>query len=215
MEYYDETYFDWQKNIGAFGGQAELFKFEGFIQEDFNVIDFGSGGGDLLSNIKCNGKIGVEINESARRYAKKLGIATVKAVDEVPDQWADLIISNHALEHVENPVNELRKLYKKLKIGGKVVLVVPHEKSNPYKASDINFHLYTWSEMNLGNLFTHAGYHVIEVKEIVHKWPPNFMRLRKVFGKKGFDSICRVYGRINKSISQIRIVATKLEAKTE
>lgn len=43
--YYDEKYFEWQKTVGEFGGKANLFKFEKYINEDSDVLDFGCGGG--------------------------------------------------------------------------------------------------------------------------------------------------------------------------
>lgn len=209
MSYYNEEYFDYQKSIGAFGGKANKFKFEKFIKKESCLVDFGSGGGYLLSNFECKEKIGVEINQIARDRANELGVSTVFSPKDIEDSWADVIISNHALEHVSCPLSELQELYKKLKKGGKIIFVTPYEKKNRYKAKDVNFHLYTWSEMNLGNLFTLAGFEIIEVKELKHRWPPHFFKIRKLFGEKLFNLICRLYGTVFNSISQIKIVATK------
>lgn len=46
--HYDAEYFNWQKNIGAFGGWANSFKFKNSISKSDTVIDFGCGGGFLL-----------------------------------------------------------------------------------------------------------------------------------------------------------------------
>lgn len=73
--HYDEKYFEWQRKVGKFGGIANLFKFEEYIESDSDILDFGCGGGFLLSNIQTSGKkIGVEINPSARDVAKQNGI---------------------------------------------------------------------------------------------------------------------------------------------
>lgn len=45
--YYGEKYFEWQKAVGEFGGRANLFKFEKYIKENDNVLDFGCGGGGI------------------------------------------------------------------------------------------------------------------------------------------------------------------------
>ena len=69
--YYNEDYFnDYQKKIGEFGGKANLFKFEEHIKNTDNVLDFGCGGGFLLSNLDCKYKAGIEINSIARKYCK-------------------------------------------------------------------------------------------------------------------------------------------------
>ena len=48
-EHYDEKYFSWQKLVGQFGGEANKIKFDNFIKENQKVLDFGCGGGYLLS----------------------------------------------------------------------------------------------------------------------------------------------------------------------
>jgi SAM-dependent methyltransferase len=206
---YDKEYFDYHKNIGAFGGWANLFKFEEYIHEKDRVIDFGSGGGYLLHHIHCKEKIGIEINPVARETSLRNSIPVVESIDQVEDNWADVIISNHALEHTERPLDELKALFKKLKRQGKIIFVVPIERVNHYRPNEINQHLYTWSEMNLGNLFTKAGFTVKEVKEIKHRWPPNFVRIRKIAGSRGFHLICQLYGKLHPEISQIRCVAIR------
>ena len=64
-------------------------------------------------------KTGIEINDFARAEAKKLGINSVKNIRDIPDDYADVIISTSVLEHVENPFEILRELKDKLKDGGK------------------------------------------------------------------------------------------------
>ena len=89
------------------------------------------------------------------------------------------------------------------------MFVTPYEKDYPWKPNDINQHLYTWSAMNLGNLFTLAGYKVEKVEEIRHSWPPNYLQLRKWLGATGFDMACRIWARYKTYLSQVRLVATK------
>lgn len=118
MSKYNQDYFDWQKNVGAFGGIANKFKFAKYIRTNDVVIDFGSGGGYLLKNLNCKTKLGVEINEIARKESKKIAIDAVSSISDIKNDFADKIISNHALEHTHNPLKVLRKLRKKFKSGG-------------------------------------------------------------------------------------------------
>ncbi len=156
--HYNDKYFDWQASIGEFGGWANQSKFLKHISTNSKVLDFGCGGGFLLKNLKCDKKVGIEVNPLAADIARKNGIEVFTRVDDVPDEYVDVIISNNALEHTLQPLQELRSLYKKLQLSGKIIFVVPCESiSYSYQPNDINHHLYSWSPMCIGNLFSEAG----------------------------------------------------------
>lgn len=208
--HYQNKYYFWQKSIGEFGGRANLAKFASYIHSDDKIIDFGCGGGFLLANIVCREKIGVDVNQAAIKAVKQKGMKAYRSLAQVSDNWADLVISNSALEHVDQPLREVQLIYRKLKSGGKAVFVVPCESvANSYFAKDINQHLYSWSPMNLGNLFYKAGFKIVEVKPYYHKWPPYYNLIRRLIGWELFDYVCRLYGFVNRKLVQVRIVARK------
>jgi len=209
--HYDEAYFaNYQKEIGEFSGWAETIKFAGYILPSDTVIDFGCGGGYILKNIICARKMGVEINDTARACAEKVnGINAVKFIDDLEDSIADVIISNHCLEHCVSPYSEIKKLLGKLKPGGRIVLYVPHESiSNKWVSGGIDQHLYTWNPMTLGNLFESAGYEVETAEPFYHIWPP-FYRLVAKFGYVIFNLASYIYGYLIKHNSQVKIVARR------
>ena len=209
-KHYDEHYFDWQSPMGKFGGWADQTKFAHYIEKDSNVLDFGCGGGFLLSGLHCSKKVGVEVNRSAAETAKSKGIEVFYSVSEVPDDYVDVIISNNALEHTLHPLEELKLLYNRLRSGGKIIFVVPCESiSLSYKPYDANHHLYSWSPMCLGNLFAEAGFAVIESKPYIHKWPPKYKLIARLGGRSLFEIVCRIYGRIERSWFQVRVIAEK------
>ena len=126
-KHYDKNYFTWQASIGEFGGWANLTKFEKYISDTDEVLDFGCGGGYLLKQIKCQKKIGIDVNKEAASVAQKNGVEIYTKIEEVPKEYADVIISNNALEHTLHPLDELRHLYNILRPNGKIVFVVPCE----------------------------------------------------------------------------------------
>jgi len=210
-QYYNADYFNWQKNMGAFGGWANLRFFQPHIGADASVIDFGCGGGYLLNNLKCKEKLGVEINDIARQTIAQFGINSHKYTAEVADNWADVIISCHALEHVPQPLAELQLLKTKLKKGGKIIFMVPFD-TYDYRPNDVNYHLYSWSAMNLGNLFTEAGFKVISSRNLYDAWPPFYQKIAKWFGASIFRLSCKIYGwwRKNK-LAQSIVIAEKID----
>jgi len=210
--HYNEEYFDWQSSMGEFGAWASQSMFTQYISSDSKLLDFGCGGGFLLKQLVASKKVGVEINPSAADVARKNGVEVYTSVEKVPDNYVDVVISNNALEHTPHPLEELKALHKKLVPGGKIIFVVPCESiSYKYEPNDINYHLYSWSPMCIGNLFTEAGFSVIESKPYIHKWPPKYRFIARVGGRKLFDLACRIYGRIERSWFQVRVVAEKKE----
>jgi len=207
-KYYDDRYFAWQKDPGRFGGQAELWKFQPSIEPGDRVVDFGCGGGYVLANLVCAERLGIEINATARAQCERLGIRAVGAVADVPDGWADVVISNHALEHVPNPLDVLLQLRRKLRPGGTLVLVAPCESvGTAYRPGNQDYHLFTWSPMNLGNLVHSAGYEVVEALPLFHRWMPRPQFVQRVIGWKLFHLGCRVYGLLFRRLSQVRVIA--------
>ena len=186
--YYDDSYFSWQSALNKFGAEISLKLFQPYIKEDMNVLEFGSSGGALLALLNAREKIGIEINPVAREAAKKIGIRSVG--------HADVIISSHVLEHVENPLRSLRLLRSKLMSGGKAVFYVPNESCyTEYKPNDKDFHLYTWNCLNIGNLFKAAGYFVHSVTLIQEMWPDNFSVLKERFGNELFFDLTDIKGK--------------------
>ena len=213
-DHYDERYFARQIEIGTFGGWANNPKFQSEIRPTDDVLDFGCGSGFLLKGLTCASRSGIEINPAAVPVARQNGVTVYTSVEDAPDAAFDVIVSNHALEHTLRPLDNLKLLRTKLKVGGKLVLVVPCEGlSNAYKPGDINNHLYTWNPMTLGNLVTEAGFEVRESKAYVHKWPIGWRRLKGVYFRNRwlFDLLSRIRGQMHRQYSQVRVVAVRAD----
>lgn len=163
----------------------------------------------MLKHLVCGQRIGIDVNDSAREAAKANGVKAVAAVADVEDGWADVLISNNALEHVTNPFEILQRLKPKVKKGGKIIFVLPHEKRNPYRAGDMNRHLFTWSPMCAGNLFSAAGFQVKKVETIDHIWPPvGYYQIRRYFGLTAFRCVSWLYTRLLSSWTLVRVEAS-------
>lgn len=179
--YYDKDYFADQQKVGIDNTFGVTKVFQKHISESDTVLDFGCGGGFLLSQISCTKKIGFDVNLVALETAKLNGLITVNSYDDIDDNSVDVVMSNSAIEHTPTPFEDICKLHSKLKVGGKAVFRVPHETIGyKYKPNDWNYHLYTWSPMAIGNLFNEAGYNVISVDNEKGMQPPLYKLFRNV-----------------------------------
>lgn len=189
-----KDYFLYQNKGGLQRGLINARKFENFVNPTDVVLDFGCGNGSLLYNLNCRKRIGVEINPAAQSEAKQLGIEVYSSLKQIEDDSIDLVISNHALEHVLCPLLVLKEIHKKLLSKGRLVLCLPIDdwrKQVKFNLRDQNHHLYTWTPQLIGNLLLEAGYKNIEPRIYTHAWPPkNWEKLDRYLPTWLFDLIC-------------------------
>jgi SAM-dependent methyltransferase len=213
LETEGEEYFRWQRKSGEVGGIINARKFKKYIREDDSVLDFGCGGGYLLKNLSCGRRIGVEINPAARQVAKQNGVECYSGLSEVQCGLVDVVISNHALEHVPAPVEVFAELNRLMKPSGLLVLLLPiddwrtQRRINP---SDINHHLYTWTPQLLFNCLREAGFDkdCIRIKIYTHAWFPGFEAAFRFVPGFIFDAGCRAFA-ILKKRRQLFAIALK------
>lgn len=190
------AYLDWQATGGDLRGQLNRFKFVHYIRSEDTVLDFGCSDGALLAALPGAHKIGVEINPLALARATVRGFVGYPSLADVADTAVDLIISNHALEHVPNPYGALLEMRRVLKPDGRLVLCVPADDwrhAPRWTPGDINHHLYAWTPLTLGNLLQEAGFQVTSVTLLSHAWPPRYPWLFRVLPRPLFDLACRVW----------------------
>jgi SAM-dependent methyltransferase len=120
-----KQYFQWQNELALKSFKIESKKFKPYIETTDTVMDFGCGGGHILSELVCRKKIGVEINPYAREIAKKYGIVLYDDLSYIEKNTVDKAISNHCLEHVANPIEVLKQIKDCLAPGGKLILCLP------------------------------------------------------------------------------------------
>lgn len=136
------------------------------------ILDIGSSTGTMLSVFKEHGweTWGVEPSESAQS-AKSKGHKIINNYFEkakLPANFFDAVIANHTLEHMDDPLLVLKKVYRLLKKGGIVFIDVPNAgglgskilgEKWPYRAPEEHKHQFT--RQSLASIFEKAGFKIV------------------------------------------------------
>lgn len=129
----------------------------------WRILDIGCGSGDTLLLLKQLGwdVYGLELDKNAVRSAKERGLANVKAggyekIASFPNNYFDSIRLYHVIEHLPDPRSCLKLIYKKLKLGGEIIIGTPNIDSAVSKLFgkfwynlDIPRHLFVFSPNTL------------------------------------------------------------------
>ena len=189
-----DAYFAWQRKSGRVSAAVDVPVFQPFVGPDDVVLDFGCGTGALLAALASGPKFGVEVNPDARREAGEAGLTVVAGTDELAAESIDVVISNHALEHVLEPLAELRSLHRVLRPGGRFVLRLPLDdwRAQRDPADDGNHHLYAWTPRLIANLLREAGFQVERSEVVTYAWPPRSATLVDRLPRPLFDVLARL-----------------------
>jgi SAM-dependent methyltransferase len=192
-------YFGWQGSGAELEARIELAKFEAELGPGDRVVDFGCGGGWLLGLLPGAEHTGIEPNPSARAEGRRRGLRIVESAAELDDGSADVVVSNHALEHTLTPWSELRELARILRPGGRLLLWLPIDdwrRQRRPEPDDVNHHLYTWTPQLLSNLLAEAGFEVLECRVVAHAWPRYHRTLFRLLSRPAFDLLARGWSRL-------------------
>ncbi len=211
LEARGEDYFTYQRTVAQSRGALLALKFENYVKPGFCVLDFGCGGGYLLKALNCGQKIGVEINPAARSQAAANGIRCHSTLETVEDGIADVVISNHALEHVPFPIEALRQIRRKLKPTGTLALCVPFDDwrtQRRYDPQDVNHHLHTWTPLLLGHTLAEAGFQVRadDIAVLTHAWPPRVDALWQTLPAPAFEMLCHVFSVVKRRRQLLAVI---------
>jgi SAM-dependent methyltransferase len=137
------------------------------------LLDVGCGNGEFLAFMRGLGweVAGIEPDPEAAAIAKRqFGVPVLASLDEVSMNHGryDAITMRHVIEHLPNPIRDLRVCLDLLKPGGMLAVVTPNIKSlahRRFKASwgalDPPRHLVLFSPEALRHTFESTGFRVI------------------------------------------------------
>ena len=184
-----------------------LRKFFGHIHSQSRILDYGCGLGQniyFLPNAH-----GYDISEYGVNFCREKGLKATTSLSGYKDESFDYVFSAHVLEHHPHPKTMIEEMRRKLKPGGELLLVIPHERHG--KASfelDLNQHLYMWNFQNINNLLISSGFQIRENKYLRGAGYQKLLFLSRVnFGlyHRATNFLSRLSG-----IKEIMVVAQKV-----
>jgi len=206
-----ERYFGWQGSRGEQEARIELAKFEHEVDPGDRLVDFGCGGGWLLELLPAAERTGIEPNPAVRAEGLRRGVRIVESASELGDESADVVISNHALEHTLSPWHELGELRRILVPGGRLLLWLPVDdwrRQRRPRTDDVNHHLHTWTPQLPFNPLTEAGFEVPTCRLVAHAWPRFHLALFRLLPGPALDVLARLWARLALR-RQVHAVAVK------
>lgn len=143
---------------------AKCFKSSG------TFLDIGCSVGIFLGVARLNGFTvkGVEVSKWASEYARQKGldVVTGKLVDaNYPDKSFDIVVMNHVLEHIPDPIEILLEVKRILKDDGLLVIGVPNFGSYMARLMKRKWfslmpdqHIWQFTHSSLDNLLKSTGF---------------------------------------------------------
>jgi 2-polyprenyl-3-methyl-5-hydroxy-6-metoxy-1,4-benzoquinol methylase len=150
-----------------YGGtsSAELFSYVESsvpVRAGMDIVEIGAGGGwNLLPFLQKGANVtGIEYSPSLNTLGKAHGLNMVSGGIEKLQGHYDLILINHVLEHMHDPLAALRKIKEHLKPDGKAYVGVPNILNFDLSQFQ-NAHLYCFAPHNFTYFCRVAGFKVL------------------------------------------------------
>jgi SAM-dependent methyltransferase len=138
------------------------------------ILDFGAGPGHLVNAARHLGvpMEGIEPSHRARDLARELyGIELRASLPRPEGLTVGAVTALHVLEHVRDPVGDLRRLRSLVAPGGVIFIEVPHAGTLDMRVPsrrrlilDLPAHLHHFTPETLNEVVTRAGWNVLDVR---------------------------------------------------
>ena len=142
-----------------------------------NVLDIGCGSGELLMRLEelgCNA-YGIDVDEITSNHLRKemnLNVTTCDIDDgcSFQDNFFDVIIMRHSLEHVHDPVKVIQEVKRIMKLNGELIIGIPNIESVMARLTgeywtdlDIPRHLFHFNPSTISRLLARSGFSVEKI----------------------------------------------------
>ncbi len=123
--------------------------------KDFSYLDYACGIGKMIPILKYN-------NYNICGYDKY--VVNMNVLNNIDNMKFDIIYSNNFIEHLINPIQDIKKMLKHLNINGYIIFI--SDCIDEYKNEHTHFHTYYYLGKSLKILCDNLGLKIIENKTI-------------------------------------------------
>ena len=138
---------------------------QGQLSDTGALLDVGCGNGSFMRVFGRSNPgwsmAGIELDARNRALVESLPGVTALHVGSIDSlsQGFDLIVMIHALEHIPNPIEFLKNVFKRLNPGGRLLIQVPNLLESPFDLLIVD-HCSHFSSSSLNRVVSSAGYKV-------------------------------------------------------
>jgi SAM-dependent methyltransferase len=156
--------------------ESRLKQFKNIISNKV-YVDVGTGTGGVLDVFKnyASQIAGVEPQIEVRENLKKIGYNMYSDISELPNNTFDIMSLFHVFEHLTDPIGFLDTAFSKLKVGGRIIIEVPHANdllittliNEAFKRFTFwSEHLILHTRQSLQKFLKHAGFDEIFIQGV-------------------------------------------------
>lgn len=187
---YRHLYNDGTKNLNTFFFNqyrktthiASFLSQNGVRPDGLSILEVGCGAGGILQYFKDRGAkvTGLDLNDHYLEYGRSKGLNLQHGfiTDLGTEEKYDMVIYNHVMEHILDPVEELRAVADRLVPAGLIYIEVPGIKALKSYHYDFlrylqNAHVFHFSSNTLINILEQAGFEVISANDsvrVIARW---------------------------------------------
>jgi 2-polyprenyl-3-methyl-5-hydroxy-6-metoxy-1,4-benzoquinol methylase len=154
--------------------EYHLDKFEKYRKNN-KMLDVGCGEGWILESAKARGweVYGTEFSSNAIEICRKKGIKMYTGVlkpEDIEERDFDVIISTQAIEHINNPREEVSNIHQLLRTGGLFYITTPNFNSylrlllrDKYSIIEYPEHLSYYTRKTLNKLLQQSGFRKVKL----------------------------------------------------
>ena len=151
----------------------------GLYPQRGKLLEIGCSFGFLLNEFKKDGweVLGIEPHAFCCKYAREqFGIEALSTILEnagIPEASVDVVLLNHVIEHLDDPLGTLREINRVLKPNGHLVMETPRYDTLTFKllgrrerSLSCNGHIYFFTTKTLKNLYEAAGFRLVRLDHV-------------------------------------------------